>query len=189
MVVGQPRLTQRLAAPVPSDEEQLLRKFLRDFAVARPRWGWKRAHEAAVKADWRVNRKRIHRLWRDEGLKVPYRKRKKRLTGIGVVVGAMVPIAPDVIWALDFQFDQTSDGRTLKLLNVIDEFTRETIEIKVERSITADDVMARLDELSSTRRVPNFIRMDIHAESSPIGHPCAAAPGQRPTTGALRRGA
>ena len=160
MVVGQPRSTQRLDPPVPSDDEQLLRSFLRDFAATRPRWGWKRAHEAAVEAGWRVNRKRIHRLWRDEGLKVPYRKRKKRLTGIGVVVGAMVPIAPDVIWALDFQFDQTSDGRTLKLLNIIDEFTREAIEIKVERSIGADAVVACLEKLSATRRAPNFIRMD-----------------------------
>ena len=140
MVVGQPRSTQRLDPPVPSDDEQLLRSFLRDFAATRPRWGWKRAHEAAVK--------------------VPYRKRKKRLTGIGVVVGAMVPIAPDVIWALDFQFDQTSDGRTLKLLNIIDEFTREAIEIKVERSIGADAVVACLEKLSATRRAPNFIRMD-----------------------------
>ena len=98
VVVGQPRSTQRLDPPVPSDDEELLQAFLRDFAMARPRWGWKRTHEAAAKAGWRVNTKRIHRLWRDEGLKVPYRKRKKRLTGIGVVVGAMVPIAPDVIW-------------------------------------------------------------------------------------------
>ena len=160
MVVGQPRSTQRLDPPVPSDDEQLLRSFLRDFAATRPRWGWKRAHEAAVEAGWRVNRKRIHRLWRDKGLKVPYRKRKKRLTGIGVVVGAMVPIAPDVIWALDFQFDQTADGRMLKLLNIIDEFTREAIEIKVERSIGADAVVACLEKLSATRRAPNFIRMD-----------------------------
>ena len=64
-------------------------------------------------------------LWRDEGLRVPQRRKKKRLTGIGVAVGAMSPIRPNVIWAMDFQFDVTIDGRTLKMLNVIDEFTRE----------------------------------------------------------------
>ena len=62
-----------------------------------------------------MNDKRIQRLWRDEGLKVPYRKRKKPLRGIGVAVGAMCPIRPNAIWALDFQFDTTSDGRTLKI--------------------------------------------------------------------------
>ncbi len=91
----------------------------------RPRWGWRRAAKAARKAGWAVNDKRIRRLWRDEGLRVPQKRRKKRLTGIGVHVGAMCPIRPNVLWALDFQFDTTIDGRTLKLLNVIDEFTRE----------------------------------------------------------------
>ena len=84
--------------------------------------------------------KRIHRLWRGARMKVPDWKRSRRLTGIGAVVGAIVPINPDVIWALNLQFDQTSDGRTLKLLNSIDEFTREAIEIKMERSIDPDDV-------------------------------------------------
>ena len=60
---------------------------------------------------WLVNNKRIHRLWRAEGLKVPYRKRKRPLRGIGVAMGAMCPIRPNVLWALDFQFDQTTDGQ------------------------------------------------------------------------------
>jgi hypothetical protein len=79
------------------------------------------------RAGCQVNDKRVRRLWREEGLRVPQRRRKKRLTGVGVVVGAMSPIRPNVIWALDFQFDTTADGRTLKMLNVIDEFTREAL--------------------------------------------------------------
>jgi transposase InsO family protein len=59
---------------------------------------------------WKVNNKRIRRLWRDEGLRDPQRRRKKRLTGIGVAVGAMSPIRPNVIWSMDFQFDTTADG-------------------------------------------------------------------------------
>ena len=102
-------------------------------------------------AGWRVNYKRVQRLWRDEGLKVPYRKKKKRLTGTSVVVGAMRPIAPNVIWATDFQFDQTSDARTFTMLSVIEEFTRENLAIDVARSITADDVVRRLDQLISER--------------------------------------
>jgi putative transposase len=124
-VVGQPRSTQRLRAPVPTDDELALRAWLRAFSCRRPRWGWRRAAVEAKKAGWRANHKRIHRLWIAEGLRVPYKKRKKPLRGIGKAVGAMCPIAPNVVWALDFQFDQTSDGRMLKLLNVIDEFTRE----------------------------------------------------------------
>jgi putative transposase len=157
--VGQSRSTQRLAPRV-SDVEEQLRALLRDFAKSHPRWGWRRAHDAALAAGWSVNHKRIQRLWREEGLKVPYRKKKKRLTGVGVVVGAMRPIAPNVIWAMDFQFDQTSNLRTIKMLNIIDEFTRECLAIDVARSITADDVVERLDMLVKERGAPCYLRMD-----------------------------
>ncbi len=146
VVIGQSRSTQRLAPPSHSTSEEEIRAFLRDFAKKHPRWGWGRGHDALRDEGWRVNHKKVQRLWREEGLKVPYRKRKKRLTGIGVQVGAMRPIAPNVIWAMDFQFDQTSDLRPLKMLNIIDEFTRECLTIDVARSITADDVVNRLDE-------------------------------------------
>jgi putative transposase len=136
-VIGQPRSTQRLAPPVPSDDELELRAWLRSFSTRRPRWGWRRAATAARAEGWRVNDKRIHRLWRDEGLRVPYKKRKKPLRGLGVVTGAMCPIRPNVIWAADFQFDQTADGRTVKCLNVIDEFTREALATETDRSIDA----------------------------------------------------
>jgi putative transposase len=159
-VVGQPRSTQRLPAPQPSDDELALRAFLRDFSRRRPRWGWRRAARAARDAGWRVNDKRIHRLWRDEGLRVPYRKKKRPLRGIGVAVGAFCPIAPNVVWALDFQFDQTSDARTLKLLNVIDEYTRECLAIDIERSIDADGVVRCLDRLAAQRGAPRYVRFD-----------------------------
>jgi len=159
-VVGQPRSTQRLPPPVPTDEELALRAFLRAFSVQRPRWGWRRAATAARKAGWRVNNKRIHRLWRAEGLRVPYRKKKRPPRGIGVSVGAMCPIRPNVVWAMDFQFDQTADGRTLKLLNVIDEYTRESLAIVVERSIDADGVVACLEEIAGVRGAPAYVRFD-----------------------------
>ena len=114
----------------------------------------------ARRAGWRVNDKRIRRLWRDEGLRVPQRRRKKRLTGIGVAVGAMSPICPNVIWAMDFQFDTTADGRTLKLLNIIDEFTREALAITVDRCIGADGVVAVLDRLARKRGAPSYVRFD-----------------------------
>ncbi len=111
-------------------------------------------------AGWQVNNKRIRRLWRAEGLRVPQRRKKKRLTGIGVAVGAMSPIRPNVIWAMDFQFDTTADGRTLKMLNVIDEFTREALAIDVDRGIDADGVVAVLGRLAMQRGAPNYVRFD-----------------------------
>jgi putative transposase len=159
-VVGQHRSTQRLDPPGPTDEEAELRAWLRAFSTERPRWGWRRAAKQLRRERRRVNNKRVHRLWREEGLKVPYRKRKKPHRGIGTHVGAMCPIAPNALWALDFQFDTTVDGRILKLLNVVDEFTRECPAIVVDRSIDADKVVATLDKIAGERGAPAFVRFD-----------------------------
>lgn len=159
-VVGQHRSTQRLVPPVRSDDEAELRAWLRAFSKQRPRWGWRRAAKEARKQGRVVNDKRIQRLWRAEGLKVPYRKRKKPHRGIGTAVGAMCPIAPNALWALDFQFDTTVDGRILKLLNIVDEFTRECPAIVVDRSIDADKVVATLEHLAARRGAPAFVRFD-----------------------------
>ncbi len=137
-----------------------MRAWLRRFSTDRPRWGWRRAAKLARRAGWAVNNKRIRRLWREEGLRVPQRRRKKRLTGIGLAVGTMSPIRPNVIWAMDFQFDTTADGRTLKMLNVIDEFTREAIAIEVDRAIDADGVVNVLDRLALQRGAPHYVRFD-----------------------------
>ncbi len=159
-MVGIHRSTMRLNPPPVSAEEAQLRAWLRRFATDRPRWGWRRAAKMARRAGWTVNNKRIRRLWREEGLRVPQRRKKKRLTGIGVAVGAMSPICPNVIWAMDFQFDTTADGRTLKMLNVIDEFTREALAIDVNRCIDADGVVGVLDLLALQRGAPTYVRFD-----------------------------
>jgi putative transposase len=160
-VVGQHRSTQRLEPPEPSDDEQRLREWLRAFARRRPRWGWRRAAKGLRRTGWTVNNKRVRRLWRDEGLQVPTKSRKGRLVGIGTHVGAMCPIAPNALWALDFQFDHTIDGRQVKMLNVIDEFTREALAIRVDHHIGADEVVAVLDRLAIERgRAPGFVRFD-----------------------------
>ena len=137
-----------------------MRAWLRGFSTDRPRWGSRRAAKMARRAGWQVNNKRIRRLWRDEGLRVPQRRKKKRLTGIGVAVGAMSPIRPNVIWAMGFQFDTTADGRTLKMLNVIDEFTREALAINADRGIDADGVVEVLDRLALQRGGPHYVRFD-----------------------------
>jgi putative transposase len=160
LVVGIHRSTMRLRPRPITTAEAELRAWLRRFSTDRPRWGWRRAAKMARRAGWEVNNKRICRLWRDEGLRVPQRRRKKRLTGIGVAVGAMSPIRPNVIWAMDFQFDTTADGRTVKMLNVIDEFTREALAIDVDRAINADGVVEVLDRLAHQRGAPHYVRFD-----------------------------
>ncbi len=160
-VVGQHRSTQRHPAPEPPDNEAKLREELRAFAKRRPRWGWRRAAKHLRRQGWKVNNKRVRRLWRDEGLQVPQKSKKKRLTGIGTHVGAMSLIAPNALWALDFQFDHTIDHRQVKILNVIDEYTREALACDTAHSITADDVVAVLERLTVERgRPPAFVRFD-----------------------------
>lgn len=85
---------------------------------------------------------------------------KKCLTAIGTAVGAMSPIRPNVIWATDFQSDTTADGRTLKMLNIIDEFTREALAIHIDRSIDADGIVDVLDGLAGQRGTPQYVRFD-----------------------------
>ena len=143
-VVGQHRSTQRHERTPPPEDEELIRAELRAFAKRRPRWGWRRAAKHLRREGWAVNNKRVRRLWRDEGLQVPQKRKRKRLTGIGVHIGPMSLIAPNALWAMDFQFDHTIDGRQVKILNVIDEFTREALATDVDHSITADDVVACL---------------------------------------------
>ncbi len=160
-VVGQHRSTQRHQTKSSTSEEEQLREWLRTFSRDRPRWGWRRAFAGLRAEGFRINRKRVHRLWKDEGLQVPRKKRKRRLTGVGVTVGSIVPCQPDAVWAMDFQFDRTIDGRQIKLLNIIDEYTRECLAIVADNSITADQVVAVLERLVIERgMVPEFVRFD-----------------------------
>jgi len=108
-----------------------------------------------------VNKKRVHRLWRQEGLKVPDRQRKRRRLG-GAENGCTRKRAghKDHVWSYDFVMDQTEEGRRLKMMPVVDEYTRECLSIDVERSITAEDVVETLDSLFRRRGEPSFIRSD-----------------------------
>lgn len=109
-----------------------------------------------------MNRKKIQRLWREEGLRVPQRKRKRLRLGESTVPGKRLRAErPNHVWALDFQFDTTSDGRIVKLLHVVDEHTREALAIHVARSIDADQTVHVLDEIVRERGVaPELVRMD-----------------------------
>jgi len=124
---------------VRGEDDGALRGALRDLSRKRPRWGYRRAHADLLEQGWSVNRKRVQRLWREEGLRVAQRRRKRRRLGESTVpADRLAAERPNHVWALDYQFDETADGRILKLLHVVDEFTREALEIKCARRIDAD---------------------------------------------------
>jgi putative transposase len=108
---------------------------------------------------WAVNRKRIQRLWRAEGLKRPVRCAKRRRVRPETGVRRRAE-RPGQMWALDFQFDETSDHRRLKLLNIVDEYTREALAMRVGRTCDADAVVATIEALTVERGAPEFLRMD-----------------------------
>ncbi len=159
-IVGQHRSTQR-REPCVAVDDAALRARLRQFSKDRPRWGYRRAHQQLCEEGWVVNRKRVQRLWREEGLRVPRRRRKRQRLGDSTVPAKRLAAQrPDHVWALDFQFDQTADGRILKLLHVVDEFTREALEVRCERRIDSDHTVARLERIVAERGAPEYIRCD-----------------------------
>ena len=159
-VVGQHRSTQR-REPERAADDASLRAELRKFSKDRPRWGYRRAHHHLRQEGWEVNRKRVQRVWREEGLRVPQRKRKRRRLGESTVSAKRLRAErPNHVWAFDFQFDQTADGRVLKLLNVVDEYTRESLAMLVERGIDADRTVEVLELLVAERGAPEHLRMD-----------------------------
>lgn len=160
-IAGQHRSTQR-RQPAVADDDGALRRELRAISAAKPRWGYRRAHARLCEEGWSLNRKRTQRIWREEGLRVPQRKRKRaRLGESSAPADRLRAERPDHVWALDFQFDATTDARALKFLNIVDEFTREALTIEVDRSIDADQTVAALERLVAERgSTPEFIRAD-----------------------------
>ena len=144
------------------DPDRALREWLRGYAKNHPRWGYRRAYHDARGEGWPVHHKRIQRLWRVEGLRVPQRRRRKR---VGVsTADAPAAVAPDVVWAVDFQFDADEQGRPIKICSIVDEHTRECLGGLVDRSITASKLIDQLDELVAERGYPAVLRCDNEPE-------------------------
>ena len=164
--IDQPRSTQRRPAPVPGTEEEHLRSRLRDLARAHPRYGYRRMTTILRREGYCVNHKRIQRLCRDEGLRVLKKAKKRSRVGTTVINGARLrSTRPNEVWAIDYQFDQTTNFKTLKLLNITDEFTKEALAIDVHRSITSDHTVNVLEAIVAQRGTsPQFLRMDNGTE-------------------------
>jgi len=163
-VTGQYRSTQRYAPKAPREECILLREMTR-LVKGNPRSGC-RMITAFLRADgWRVNYKRVHRIWKREGFKVPRKARKKRAVGVSSnACDKRIAIAKDDVWTWDFIHDRLMDGRALKSLVIVDEYTRECLALDMRRSFTGSDVVDVLSQLMGGRGVPKHIRSDNGSE-------------------------
>jgi transposase InsO family protein len=129
------------------------------------RYGYRRITALLRQEGWRVNHKRVERLWRREGLKVPAKQPKRGRLWLND--GSCVRLRSswkDHVWAYDFVHARTHDGRPLRLLTLVDEYTRECLAIDVARRLTSEDVLERLTDLFIRRGVPDHIRSDNGAE-------------------------
>jgi len=158
--IGQARSSQRYEARKP-ERDGPLRKRTRELARRHPRYGYRRIWVLLRREGWRVNRKRVQRLWREEGLRVPPQQRKRRRLGSSEnSCTRRRAQRKNHVWSYDFVMDETSDGRRLKMLPVVDEYTREAHAILVERRITSEDVIKLLAELFCEHGEPEYIRSD-----------------------------
>jgi len=159
-VTGQNRSTQRRppTSMTPADPDAALRAWLRQWAKDHPRRGFRNAYHDARGEGWHVNHKKIQRLWREEGLRVPQRRRRKRLGAS--TANPPKADAPNRVWAVDFQFDATTDGRPIKIASIVDEHTRECLGGLVERNITGDALIDELDRIAQQRGYPAVLRCD-----------------------------
>lgn len=161
-VVGQHRSTNRYRAIQPEFERRLVAR-MNELAAKHPRYGYRRIWALLRGEGFEVNRKRIERLWRLEGHRVPPQRRRHGQKAVGSAQSApwnLAAAAANDVWSYDFVADRTTDGGALRILNVVDEHTRLALGSKVERSIGTRDVMAFLAELFARHGRPKLLRSD-----------------------------
>ncbi len=158
--LGQHRSTQRKAPRGPEDEEALTSDII-ELARQYGRYGYRKIAALLRDQGWLLNDKRVERIWRCEGLKVPAKQPKKGRLWLDD--GSCIRLRPqhrDHVWSYDFVEDRTHDGRKYRTLNVVDEFTRECLAIRVARKLNSTDVIDVLSDLFILRGVPGHIRSD-----------------------------
>ena len=159
-VLGQHRSTQRHILRGRDDEDRLVADMI-ELARQYGRYGYRRIAALLRDAGWQVNDKRVERLWRREGLKVPGKQPKRGRLWLND--GSCVRLRAervDHVWSYDFVHHRTDDGRTFRTLNVLDEFTRESLAIRVRRKLSSADVVDVLTDLFILRGIPTYIRSD-----------------------------
>lgn len=163
-VLCQPRTTHRHPRKVSDDERRLVKRIVA-LATKFGRYGYRRVTALLRREGWRVNHKRVERIWRQEGLKVP--KRQPKRGRLWLNDGSCVRLRPerkDHVWTYDFVQARTTDGWPIRMLTIVDEFSRECLAIDVARQLKHDDVLERLAWLMSVRGVPDHMRSDNGSE-------------------------
>jgi len=158
--LGQHRSTQR-KVPRGRDDEQRLTADIIELARQYGRYGYRKVAELLRQAGWMINDKRVERIWQREGLKVPHKQSKGGR--LWLADGSCIRLRPEHrnhVWSYDFVEDRTHDGRKIRMLNIIDEFTHECLAIRVSRRLKSSDVIDLLSDLFILRGVPEFIRSD-----------------------------
>ena len=159
-VLGQPRSTQSYV-PRATQEEAALTGEIVGLASRFGRYGYRRVTALLRQRGWHVNHKRVERIWRREGLKVP--RKQPRRGRLWLNDGSCVRLRPqraNHVWAYDFVMLRTEDGRAVRLLTIMDEYTRECLAIRADRHIRSCDVIETLAQLMAARGVPEHIRSD-----------------------------
>ena len=159
--IGQPRSTQRYAGQRTGIDGALSCR-MSQLSKENPRYGYRRVWALLRREGWEVNKKRVLRLWREQGLKVPKKQHKsRRLAGSGENgLSKRRAEYPNHVWSYDFAMDQTEDGRRLKVMPVVDEYTRECLSLEGRRSIKAEGVIDTLRKLFIERGEPAYVRSD-----------------------------
>ena len=159
-VLGQYRSTQRKVPQTPDDEVALTADMI-ELARQYGRYGYRRITKMLRTVGWSVNKKRVERLWRREGLKVPTKQPKRGRLWLND--GSCIRLRaerPDHVWSYDFVADRTHNGKAYRMLCIIDEFTREALAIRVARRHNSTDVIEALCDLFIVRGIPAHIRSD-----------------------------
>jgi putative transposase len=160
--IGQPRSTQRYVGQRASRDSALCCR-MSELSRENPRYGYRRVWALLRREGWAVNKKRVLRLWREQGLKVPRKQHKSRRLGMGSSENGVTKRRaeyPNHVWSYDFAMDSTEDGRRLKVMPVVDEYTRECLSLEGQRSIKACGVIDTLRRLFIERGEPDYICSD-----------------------------
>jgi len=145
---------------MPDDEERLVERIVA-LAGQYGRYGYRRITAMLLNEGWNINHKRVERIWRQEGLKVPQKQPKRKR--LWLTDGSCIRLRPehrDHVWSYDMAIIRTSDGRPLRILAIIDEYSRECLSLHVARRIRHQDVLDQLYELFIDRGTPGFLRSD-----------------------------
>ena len=156
--IGLARSTWMYEKRIPHDEEAAI-LHIKDLAKRFPRFGYRRIGVMLKREGRAMNSKRVQRLWQLAGLQVPKRRRKKR-TWTKTEPWPDRGKCKNHVWTVDFLFDRTTDGKSIKVLSVLDEYTRECIALPCARGMTAQDVARVLDRVAKERGAPAFVRSD-----------------------------